>query len=83
MGDGKRKLLPCGHIGEAVVGHYYSCPCDFADEDPTPNLADGVDVEIDLCPSCGSDNVADFDTHWQPLFDPQYHCWDCGRTWTK
>lgn len=82
MGDGKKGQAPCGHSGEAVIGHYYECAI----------RCDGKFVAFDLpqCKDCGSFNI-DEDFQVDPMFyyyNPgvevvDTRCNACGKVWTR
>lgn len=58
MGDGKRKLLDCGHVGEAVISQFYLCPvCDVSDGVPEHVPPEETKK---LCPHCGDDDLEVF-----------------------
>lgn len=66
--NGKRQLMACGHIGEAIVGQFYAC-----------GIKD-CDGKRKLRCKCGSDRVEPFEA--PPLVPPgSLHCWACGRVW--
>lgn len=77
--SGKRKMLPCGHVGEAVIGQYYACPiCDRS-----AALEHGDDrVTKPMCGECGSVNLRiwpGFTTDGRDF----WFCVDCTKsTWS-
>jgi hypothetical protein len=51
MGDGKRALAPCRHVGEYVLGQYVECElCDRYDDEDTLDMCEHIefyDSEVD------------------------------------
>jgi ribosomal protein L40E len=55
--EGKRQLLPCSHVGEAVFGHFYVCTVKGCDGLAAPGK----------CHKCGSSDLYPFTAeHWPP-----------------
>lgn len=81
---GRLGVAPCGHPGEAIVGHYYRCHvgCDAAGSGPpsdgVPELSDDIDTGV-TC-RCGSDDLTCY-----PSFGVTggtvWNCRNCFRTW--
>lgn len=80
--SGRIGTAPCGHPGEAIIGHYYRClqGCDSATRGE-------VSLGLKSCPSCGSRNVEPFEVEAAYyIFNPDatridQHCIDCGSCW--
>lgn len=77
--SGHRKLLPCGHVGEAVIGQFYRClrrGCDGR-EPSGPDYEDDDYGDRGQCPKCSSSNTAPF----AMTGGVASHCWDCGAVY--
>jgi hypothetical protein len=89
MGDGRRGVAPCGHVGEAVIGHYYQCAqCDApSDGVPELDLEDDVDFsDFDpdktqpFCAHCGSGRVRIYPGMTDGSGRQLWHCDNCMRS---
>jgi hypothetical protein len=81
---GLKKILPCGHEGECVVGTFWLCPiCDAVAK--KPQSAGTTTAQRPKCPRCGKTCTEPFNTE---KFTDLWHCgetskWDgedgCGQ----
>ncbi len=83
MGNGRKAIAPCGHVGEVVIGTFVQCPlCDkVAIPEPVEEKSERVTAR--LCRHCGSDNIEP----WPDLMvsasgDMIYYCHRCNSTFT-
>lgn len=63
MGDGKRTMAPCGHIGEVIIGTYVQCKRCDARSVPiyvAPEKTEPL-FRTTRCPACRSRDVAQFE----------------------
>lgn len=75
MGNGRKGKAPCGHDGEAIIGHYYECleGCGSA----IPTYIDPEKTK-QLCIHCMSSDIAifpDFALSGKTI----YYCHTCFR----
>lgn len=94
MGDGRKTMAPCGHMGEVVIGTYVQCRrCDRAavPEHVVPEKTEPV-FTATQCPHCMSTNVTFFknaidslgwslSSNNQLLDAGDWGCWACGNSW--
>lgn len=85
MGDGKRGVAPCGHLGEHLTANFVRCTegCvdDIAPDDSEITLDQALAGE--LCPKCGSDDTEPFPQLFGMGFGSpsMKHCFPCGHVW--
>ena len=96
MGDGRKTLAPCGHMGEVVIGTYVQCNrCDrgAVPKHVVPEKTEPMFSAVPRCPSCWSESVTHFKYAMDGLgwalagtgrdmpSDGQWGCWACGYLW--
>lgn len=99
MGNGRKALAPCGHIGETVIGTYVQCA--KCDKTSVPEHVDPEKTEpmaLPRCPTCFSLDIEEFEDEIDAAFwafnnqysgscaTPRAHEWgchQCGKTFEK
>lgn len=68
--SGKRVPLPCGHLGEHIIGQYVACP--VCDREAVPEHVDDRRTQP-MCDHCGSTDVR----VWPGMMTDGRNLWFC------